>query len=156
MQTVFNSDSTRSIRRPRAGYSSRPTPSHRVKIGISAHHPDEIRTALPEVDYAQLAPIAQPLSKPHAGPFLGVRAVAEAARYGIPVIAQGGITAANAAAIAAAGAAGIAVTGAILSAPDPARATRALRAALAAAPQNQPGTSPSRPGLSMSAGLELK
>jgi thiamine-phosphate diphosphorylase len=116
-----------------------------TQIGISAHHPDEIRTALPEVDYAQLAPIAQPLSKPHAGPYLGVRAVAEAARYGIPVIAQGGITATNASAIAAAGAAGVAVTGAILSAPDPASATRALRAALAAAPQNQPGASPTAP-----------
>jgi thiamine-phosphate pyrophosphorylase len=106
----------------------------RAKIGISAHHPDEIRAAPPDVDFAQLAPIFQPLSKPHAGPYLGVRAVAEAAGYDIPVIAQGGITLANATAIAAAGAAGIAVTGAILSAPDPAAATRALRAALATAP----------------------
>jgi thiamine-phosphate diphosphorylase len=114
----------------------------KVRIGISTHHPDEIRTAPPEVDCAQLAPIAQPLSKPSAGPYLGVQAVAEAARYGIPVIAQGGITAANATAIAAAGAAGIAVTGAILSAADPASATRALRAALAAAPRNQLGGSP--------------
>jgi thiamine-phosphate diphosphorylase len=105
-----------------------------AKIGISAHHPDEIRAAPPGVDCAQLAPIFQPLSKPHAGPYLGVRAVAEAARNDIPVIAQGGITLANATAIAAAGAAGIAVTGAILSAPDPAAATRALRAALATAP----------------------
>jgi thiamine monophosphate synthase len=121
------------------------TSGPRLKIGISAHHPDEIRTAPPEVDCAQLAPIFQPLSKPHAGPTLGVRAVAEAARYGIPVIAQGGITAANATAIAAAGAAGIAVTGAILSATDPAAATRALRAALAAAPRSQPGTSPTAP-----------
>jgi thiamine-phosphate diphosphorylase len=112
------------------------------RIGISTHHPDEIRTAPPEADCAQLAPIAQPLSKVSAGPYLGVRAVAEAARYGIPVIAQGGITAANATAIAAAGAAGVAVTGAILAAPDPASATRALRAALAAAPRNQPGNSP--------------
>ncbi|MBW2541954.1 MAG: thiamine phosphate synthase, partial [Deltaproteobacteria bacterium] len=86
-------------------------------IGISTHHPDEVRAAPPGVDYAQLAPIGQPLSKPHAGPYLGVRAVAEAADCGIPVIAQGGISAANAAAIVAAGAAGIAVTGAILSAP---------------------------------------
>jgi thiamine-phosphate pyrophosphorylase len=116
-----------------------------VKIGISAHHPDEIRAAPPEVDCAQLAPIFQPLSKPHAGSHLGVRAVAEAARYDIPVIAQGGITPANATAVAAAGAAGIAVTGAILSAPDPAAATRALRAALAAAPRNQPGASPTTP-----------
>jgi thiamine-phosphate pyrophosphorylase len=91
------------------------------------------------VDCAQLAPVFQPLSKPREGPTLGVRAVAEAARYDIPVIAQGGITAANATAVAAAGAAGIAVTGAILSAADPAAATRALRAALAAAPLSHPG-----------------
>jgi len=116
-----------------------------AKIGISTHHPHEIRSAPPEIDYAQLAPIAQPLSKPHEGACLGVRAVAEAARYGIPVIAQGGITATNAAAIAAAGAAGIAVTGAILSAPDPAGATRALRAALSAATRGQPNTSLSAP-----------
>ncbi len=104
--------------------------------------PDEIRTAPPEVDCAQLAPIFQPLSKPRAGPYLGVQAIAEAARYDIPIIAQGGITPANATSIAAAGASGIAVTGAILSAPDPAEATRALRAALAAAPRSQPGISP--------------
>jgi thiamine-phosphate pyrophosphorylase len=129
----------------RTGGSNEKTGEANVKIGISAHHPDEICAAPPEVDCAQLAPIFQPLSKPHAGPYLGVRAVAEAARYDIPVIAQGGITPANATAIAAAGAAGIAVTGAILSAPDPARATRALRAALAAAPRNQPGASPAAP-----------
>ncbi len=116
-----------------------------VKIGISAHLPDEIRTAPPEVDCAQLAPIFQPLSKPRAGPYLGVRAVAEAARYAIPIIAQGGITPANATSIAAAGASGIAVTGAILSAPDPAEATRALRAALAAAPRSRAGDSPTAP-----------
>jgi thiamine-phosphate pyrophosphorylase len=111
-------------------------------IGISTHHPDEIRAAPPEVDCAQLAPIAQPLSKPRERPELGVRAVAEAARYGIPVIAQGGITPANATAIAAAGAAGVAVTGAILAAGDPASATQALRAALAAAPRSRTGASP--------------
>jgi len=115
------------------------TSGSKIKIGISAHRPDEIRTAPPEVDCAQLAPVFQPLSKPREGPTLGVRAVAEAARCDIPVIAQGGITAANATAIAAAGAAGIAVTGAILSAADPAAATRALRAALAAAPGSHPG-----------------
>jgi thiamine-phosphate pyrophosphorylase len=104
-----------------------------VQIGISAHHPDEIRSAPPEVNCAQLAPIAEPISKHHSGPFLGVAAVAEAARHAIPIIAQGGITAANAAEMISAGAAGVAVTGAILSAPDPARATQALRAALATA-----------------------
>jgi len=107
----------------------------RAKIGISAHRPEEIRLAPPEVDFAQLAPIAPPLSKPNDRPCLGVGPIAEAARYAIPVIAQGGITAANATEVAAAGAAGVAVTGAILAAPDPVRATRALRAALDAAPR---------------------
>ena len=116
-------------------------------IGISAHHTDEIRAAAREVDCAQLAPIFQPLSKPHAGPCLGVRVLEEAARDDTPVIAQGGITPTNATAVAAAGAAGIAVTGAILSAPDPAAATRALRAALADAPPTRPGVStPASPG----------
>jgi thiamine-phosphate pyrophosphorylase len=55
---------------------------------------------------------------------------ARAAGHKIPIIAQGGVTSDNAAAMIAAGAAGVAVTGAILSAPDPAAATRALRAAL--------------------------
>jgi len=116
-----------------------------AQIGISTHHPDEIGKAPPEADFAQLAPIFQPLSKPREGPCLGVRAVAEATRFGIPVIAQGGITPDNAAAIAAAGAAGIAVTGAILSASDPAEATRALRAALATAAPARPRVAPPAP-----------
>ncbi len=141
----FESNVKTSESKVRTGESNLKASGSNVKIGISAHHPDEICAAPPEVDCAQLAPIFQPLSKPHAGPYLGVRAIAEAARYGVPVIAQGGNTPANATAIAAAGAAGIAVTGAILSAPDPARATRALRAALAAAPRSQPDTSPTAP-----------
>jgi thiamine-phosphate pyrophosphorylase len=128
----------------------------RALIGVSTHSPDEIRDLPTEASYAQLAPIFPPLSKRHSGACLGVEAIAAAARYGIPVpdpggvtsdtrsaliaaaaaghgiavIAQGGVTSDNAAAMIAAGAAGVAVTGAILSAPDPAAATRALRAAL--------------------------
>lgn len=116
----------------------------RARIGISAHHPDEIQNAAPEVDYAQLAPIFRPISKHRSGPYLGVAAVTAAARGRVAVIAQGGITPANATALVAAGAAGIAVTGAILEAPDPAAATRALRAALSAAAGSR-GVSPPRP-----------
>lgn len=50
-------------------------------------------------------------------------------RVKTPLLAVGGITAANAASVFAAGADGVAVVSAILSAPDPARAAAALRAA---------------------------
>lgn len=106
----------------------------RAQIGVSTHSPDEIREPPREASYAQLAPIFPPISKPRSGPHLGVEAIAAAARHGIPVLAQGGITPDNAAVLIAAGAAGVAVTGAILSAPDPIAATRALRAALTRVP----------------------
>jgi thiamine-phosphate pyrophosphorylase len=98
-------------------------------VGVSAHAPGEIE-ADGGASYAQLAPIAAPLSKPASRPALGLAALAEAAGRGLPVLAQGGIDAGNAGAALAAGAAGIAVTGAILLADDPERATRALRQAL--------------------------
>ncbi len=101
-----------------------------AQIGISFHHPDEVRAMDPAADYVQLAPVHQPLSKSSTRPPLGVAAVAAAARHGVPVIAQGGIAAAHAAAVIDAGAAGVAVTGAILSATDPISATKSLRAAL--------------------------
>jgi thiamine-phosphate pyrophosphorylase len=99
-------------------------------IGVSAHSADEIAKLPRDASYAQLAPIFPPLSKPHGGPCLGIDTIAAATRYGIPVLAQGGVTSDNAAALITAGAAGVAVTGAILSAPDPTAATRSLRAAL--------------------------
>ena len=104
-----------------------------AQIGISFHHPDEIRAMDPAADYVQLAPVHQPLSKSSTRPPLGIAAVTAAARHGVPVIAQGGISAAHAAAVIDAGATGVAVTGAILSAADPISATKSLRAALDAA-----------------------
>jgi thiamine-phosphate pyrophosphorylase len=101
-----------------------------AQIGVSLHHPDEITALDPAVNHVQLAPIFQPLSKSASRPPLGIEAIKAAARFEIPVIAQGGITAACAAAVVQAGAAGVAVTGAILSAIDPIPATRSLRAAL--------------------------
>ena len=102
-------------------------------IGLSAHSAEEVARAQ-GVDYAHLAPIFTPLSKPPERPALGLRALAEACRQGPPVWAQGGLDASRAAEAVAAGAAGIAVSGAISLAADPPRATRSLRAALDGAP----------------------
>lgn len=101
------------------------------KIGVSCHSADEVGDAT-DADYAHLAPIHDPISKPAHRPALGLDALRIAASRQ-RVIAQGGIGAANAAACIAAGAAGIAVTGEIVASADPAAATRALRQSLDAA-----------------------
>lgn len=98
-------------------------------VGISAHSASEVAAAQ-GADYAHLAPIFEPLSKHSTRPALGVDAIALAAQSGTPVVAQGGITAANAGEVRRAGALGVAVTGAILLADDVTNATRALRSAL--------------------------
>jgi thiamine-phosphate pyrophosphorylase len=105
-----------------------------ARLGISAHSPEEVaRQAEDGADYAHLAPIYPPLSKRGTRTALGLDAISQAADQGIPIIAQGGITARNCGDIIRAGASGIAVTGAILLNAAPARATSSLRAALDAA-----------------------
>ncbi|MCH2173134.1 thiamine phosphate synthase [Myxococcota bacterium] len=99
-------------------------------VGVSAHHPDEIRHLHPATSYAHLAPIHAPLSKKSERHPLGLAALREASRHGIPVLAQGGIDPSTARAATEAGAAGIAVTGAILRAGDPEKIARSLREAL--------------------------
>jgi thiamine-phosphate pyrophosphorylase len=100
-------------------------------IGVATHAPGEISPEAHEaLSYAQLAPIFPPLSKSSGRPALGLGALREAARQGVPLLAQGGIDAENAAACIEAGAAGVAVTGAILASPDPGAAAAALRSAL--------------------------
>ena len=100
-------------------------------LGVSAHAPEEVLALAPAlVSYAHLAPIFAPLSKPATRPALGLAPLARACAGPVPVLAQGGITAANAAACLRAGAAGVAVTGELLHAADPAAAARALREVL--------------------------
>jgi thiamine-phosphate pyrophosphorylase len=100
-------------------------------IGVSLHGADELAAlAGAPLDYAHVAPIFDPLSKPAERPALGLEGLRRACAGPLAVLAQGGVAAANAAACRAAGAAGVAVTGAILLAPDPAAAARELRAAL--------------------------
>jgi len=100
-------------------------------LGVSCHEPEEVfLAAAAGADYAHLAPIFDPRSKPRERPALGLEALRRAAGAGIPVLAQGGIDAGSAARARDAGAAGVAVTGAILDAEDPAEAAAALRGAL--------------------------
>jgi len=100
-------------------------------IGIATHQPGELEGAAgTPLSYVHLAPIFPPLSKPQSRTPLGLVALQEAARYGIPVLAQGGIEVENARSCIEAGAAGVAVTGSILSCADPAAAAAALRKAL--------------------------
>jgi thiamine-phosphate pyrophosphorylase len=98
-------------------------------IGVSVHDPAAVGGDH-DADYVHLAPIFPPLSKTSDRRPLGLEAVRAASHSGVAVIAQGGITPANARAVIATGAAGVAVTGAIGSDPDPARAAAALRSAL--------------------------
>ena len=85
-------------------------------------------------DYWSVGPCYATASKADAGTALGVAGLAGLARRapsGTPVVAIGGITAANAAPLVHAGAAGVAVIAAVLGASDPERAARELAAALA-------------------------
>jgi len=79
-------------------------------IGVSCHSADEVRAAQDEgADYAVFGPVFAPLSKPVGLPPRALEGLAEAARaVAIPVLALGGITAANAQDCVDAGAAGIA------------------------------------------------
>ena len=79
-------------------------------IGVSCHTLDEIRAAEDEdADYAVFGPVFVPRSKAAGLDPRGIEGLAEAARaVNIPVLALGGITAANAIDCVEAGAAGIA------------------------------------------------
>lgn len=102
-----------------------------ARIGVSAHTPGEVATAREAgATYAHLAPVWDPVSKAPERPALGPERLAEACSFGLPVLAQGGVSADRCEAVIAAGAAGIAVTGDVLLAGDPVAATRALRRAL--------------------------
>jgi len=102
-------------------------------LGISVGSPSEAeRARASQADYWSIGPCYATTNKPDAGPPLGANGFAALARLapGVPVIAIGGITAANAAAIARAGAVGVAVIHAVLGAADPRAAAAAVRDAV--------------------------
>src|SRR5437899_11785490 len=94
-------------------------------IGVSTHAPGEAPVG---ADFALFGPVWATPSKAGAQGEDRLREAVRAAA--IPVLATGGVTAERIAAARAAGAAGVAVIRAILAAPDPRTATRALLAAL--------------------------
>jgi thiamine-phosphate pyrophosphorylase len=103
----------------------------RVLIGVSAHDAAGIARAAAEgADYATLSPVFVSASKPEYGPALGLDGFAAAARKAaLPLVALGGIDAANIASVLAAGAAGVAAMGEAMRAEGD---VAALVAALAA------------------------
>ena len=100
-------------------------------IGESVHAEDAARASA--ADFVVFGPVYDTPSKRGFGPPQGLARLAAVARTSpVPVVAIGGIDAANAGTARAAGAAGVAVIRAVLSAADPAAATRDLLAAVAA------------------------
>ena len=101
-------------------------------IGVSAHSLAEAeRAAADGADYVTLSPVFTPTSKPDYGPPLGTGELGRvAAAVDIPIVALGGIDAANAGDCLASGAAGVAVLGGVMGAADPRQAVAALLAAI--------------------------
>ena len=101
------------------------------RIGVSIHSSDEARQRGHDgADYFHLAPVFDPLSKKPERPALGLKPLQDACATGIPILAQGGITAENTGEVIGAGASGIAVTGNILASETPGKVTSRLRQAL--------------------------
>ncbi len=98
-----------------------------AEVAAAVARQDEAEVAF---DYAHLAPIWPPLSKPATRPPLGPERLAHACAAGLPLLAQGGIDAARAAEAIRAGAAGIAVTGILTRTSNPQEAIGPLREAL--------------------------
>lgn len=95
-------------------------------IGCSVHSGEEIEAARAEgADYLVAGPIYATASHPHTTA-TGLGLLEQAARTGLPVIAIGGVDAANVAVLRAAGAWGVAAVTALWHANDSAAAALAL------------------------------
>ena len=102
-------------------------------LGISVGTSEEAARAPATADYWSVGPCFATPTKHDAGAPLGSEGFAALARLALdatPVIGIGGITAANARSIIDARATGVATIGAVLSAPNPEQAARALRQAI--------------------------
>ncbi|MBV8507024.1 MAG: thiamine phosphate synthase [Alphaproteobacteria bacterium] len=101
-------------------------------IGASAHSAREASALLGSgADYVTISPVFITASKPGYGPAIGLGGLAEiVARVPGPVIALGGINAANAPLCVSAGASGVAVMGDVMRATDPQVVVEAMLAAI--------------------------
>ncbi len=101
-------------------------------VAVSCHSVAEVAVAREGgADLATFGPVFDTPSKRAYGAPVGLDALREAARLGLPLVGLGGIDAGNAASVVAAGAVGVAAIRAWLEAPDPAEAVRRLLAATA-------------------------
>lgn len=101
-------------------------------IGISVATPDEAQAAeRAGADYLGAGPVFATLSKKDIGPVLGLDGLQEIRKETkIPILAIGGISAANAAGVIGAGADGVAVISAIAAADNPRTAASELAKAI--------------------------
>jgi thiamine-phosphate pyrophosphorylase len=100
-------------------------------VGVSCHSADDVRRARDGgASYATFGPVYDTPSKRPWGAPVGVAALRDAARLGLPLVALGGVAAERVPEVVAAGAAGVAAIRAWLAGPDPAAAVRALDGAL--------------------------
>jgi thiamine-phosphate diphosphorylase len=110
-----------------------PEARRRLLLGRSTHTAEQVEAARSEpVDYVAFGPVFATSSKDAEHPPRGLArlAAAVAASGGRPVVAIGGIDAANATEVRAAGAVAVAVISAVADADDPVAATRTLADAL--------------------------
>jgi thiamine-phosphate pyrophosphorylase len=99
-------------------------------VGVSCHSAAEVvRARDGGASFATFSPVWDTPSKRPFGPPVGLAALAGATSLGLPLVALGGVTPANAAQAVAAGAAGVAAIRAWLEGSEPAARVAALLAA---------------------------
>ncbi|ACL64779.1 Thiamine-phosphate diphosphorylase [Anaeromyxobacter dehalogenans 2CP-1] len=96
-------------------------------LGVSCHsEADVVRARAGGASFATFGPVYDTPSKRPYGAPVGVGALREAARLGLPLVALGGVDPSRVAEVRAAGARGVAAIRAWLTGDDPAGAVRAL------------------------------
>lgn len=96
-------------------------------VGVSTHTMEEMtRAALQPVDYIAIGPVFETTTKETGYHVVGLDAVRQAAAFGKPVVAIGGITVDTAASVIDAGAASVAIIGDLFATNDPAGRVREL------------------------------